>query len=254
MTQPIESSGFADIINNLFTWLTKDYTVSDKKTLENNSGESFTLTTANNHKIHAKLLKVPERRDKYNLYLVSDNNQQDSFASITKDQVTDKIAEFIEAKYPEADTEDSRGQLENNFDVARTFDNTNSSKKLQIQASYNPKTQSYDLHKVYSNYNASESLDDITEVFCELSLQPEDAEEAIVIDESPICLEIISQEDEYTVEPIEEVTFIEPIALILKAQYELLALLDDSNHNFNYPDDYFEYRDYFKSIITMQRS
>ena len=259
MTEPIESAGIADLINKFFNWIMKDFDTSEKKDVTDKEGNivgsSCTITTAQGHKIHVKYVKAPERKDRFNLYMVSDTNHKQQSSLITKDQINNEIAKFIDKVYEEPDSPEDSGELERDFDISQEFDDNGvvSSSRLQIQASRNLETGEFKLHKIFANYDPLLAYEDLETV-----LEGLDDSDEIVIAEEPISLEIIPFEDEYDINPIdtvEEMNIYQCVSELIKRQTELLIEIEASYNDFRlkFSNECYDHRDYFKSILEDQK-
>lgn len=248
MTDTIEASllttlsgliaSFSDMLTKMFSSLEDNgYKVKDGKQSQTKDGRTSylcTVYTAKDHEIRVKLIQASERENVYDLYMIADTGKKYKKAGIycpagkDDDKIENEIQNFIEEEYGE-DSEDYRlekGQRDINLDhpqdeddvegfEGQSFEETKSSKKLQITLSKIEGSEEIELGPIYCNYEIYDAYNDINNV-----LESEDFSNFLTT--NPTAYEISQNDNEYDVEECDHICEMDTWANLLIAQYQAI--------------------------------
>ena len=204
--------------------------IEDEQPVKDNEGNDigslYTVTTAQGHKLHVKLLETAHRSNLYDMYVVSDNDKKHAYPHIQKDDMGDKLGEFISDAYDEADSVDTKEEGGKDFDVDdENFDTgVNSSKKLQVKLSKIQATGEIVYHGIYANYAVDDVYEDIEAITCDEEFLEE-------LSDEPAIYEIVQDDEDYNVYPVEELNEMDSTSEVIKAQYYAIFKLQSLRHD-----------------------
>lgn len=261
-------ASFNDMLTHMFSSLKDDdLDVKDGrqgKTADGRTAYLCTVYTAKNHEIHVKVVSSAQRENVYDLYMVADNGKKYKKAGIycpsgEKDnKIGEEIQNFIEQEYG-ADSENYRleeGQKDFDLDQPQDDDDTtgfegqqltssqnndtstNSSKKLQVTLSKVIGSDEITLGKIYCNYDIDSAYEDLQAITADPNVAAE-------LTEDPSIFEITQDDNEYDVEPIDQISESNAAIIILRAQLTALTKLTvikaDSAFRYQFDDELNEY-------------
>lgn len=222
-------SSILSIIDSIFISIFKDmendgFKNSKYEAVKNDNGKttgfSFTTLTENNHVLHIKALKSAGRSSLYDFYIVGDNGSRKKYLHKPKDQLLDCITEFLEEYYDDPDNvEDFEvaedDQAARDINLEEGFEQTNSSKKLQVGLSKIQASGEIQLSSVFCNYDELEAYEDLENV-----LDSPQFSDALLDDVQNF--EIIPEQDNYDIKVINEIDSMDCVSRIIRTQFVTL--------------------------------
>lgn len=244
MKQAVEAGTLTNLLKKLLTAdgsILKNLGLTPEKTEELKDdkgepiGEIYQARTGEGHKFKFKLLYVPQRDGLFDMYVLSEDSRKKSYPHITEDQIDDKLIECIQTWWDEGAVEDKRGggkdwdvdDFEANWEddnSANSSTNVYSNRKLQLKLSKVQATGEVIYHGIFANYEAKDVYDDIDAL-------TEDDGFLEDISEEPQVFEIVQDEDNLDVYPVDELEAMDATSEILKAQYYAIIKLQSMRHD-----------------------
>lgn len=230
------------------------------------SGIIFVATSGKGTVIKCKVVPVPERKGRFNMYIKSKDGKKAAYPSIGQDQMDDKITEFFDKFYGEAfedadNNEDDFNMEEFNEDEdannqSADSDDASSSSKLFMKLS--KVTSGTDVHvnleSVMANYNSVSALADMTAVV-------NNDEFVSMLDSTPKCYQVTTVDDQLDVADTEAMPNFNPFAELLRGYYLTVLNLDYLSTNYsdasmNRLDPYYlssDIRYWIHNIVTIAK-
>ena len=230
------------------------------------SGIIFVATSGKGTVIKCKVVPVPERKGRFNMYIKSKDGKKASYPSISQDQMDDKITEFFDKFYGEAfedadNNEDDFNMEEFNEDEdaknqSADSDDASSASKLFMKLS--KVTSGTDVHvnleSVMANYNTVSALADMTAVV-------NNDDFVSLLSETPKCYEVTTVDGQLDVADSEDMPQFNPFAELLKGYYVATLNLDYLSTNYsdssmNRLDPYYmssDIRYWIHNIVTIAK-
>ena len=239
MEDSIQAGFVTNLLSSLFNKAfdnlkNKGFNNSEYKEVKTDDGNvrgfSFTCTSEQGHQFHVKALKSAGRSHLYDYYIVGDNGSKRKYAHKREDDLDDIVSDFLETSYDEpdsADIEDSdyNSKTAEMIKIDETgFENTNSSKKIQISLSKIQASDEVVLGPIYCNYDELEVYEDLEELL--------DSDEfADDLTEEPQIFEITPSSEEYNVELVEAIEPMNFTSQVIRSQFIALMQLYSTKWN-----------------------